>query len=137
MYTLVSTALAGARQLVVAVLSVVLPGVEDPLSPQPAPFGGVRTVSFGLDGTTYEIDLSPADAAAFREDLATWVRRARPIGGSTTTRGASRAPRPPRVTTVPGVPATTIRQWARANGVTVSDRGRLPAAVRQAYAAAH
>lgn len=129
MHTLVSTPLTGARQLITALLSTVLPPADDRPSPRPALAPEVRTVTFGLDGTTYEIDLSPTDAAALRGDLATWVRQARRTNGSATKPRTSKA----RVATAPGGSATTIRQWARANGHTVSDRGRLPAAVREAY----
>jgi hypothetical protein len=129
MHTLISTTFTGARQLVVALLSTVLTPADDRPSPRSAPAQEVRTVTFGLDGTTYEIDLSPTDAAALRDDLATWVRQARRTNGSATRRGTNKA----RATAAPGGSATTIRQWARANGHTVSDRGRLPAVVRRAY----
>jgi hypothetical protein len=93
-----------------------------------------RTVTFGLDGTTYDIDLSATDAAALGDDLATWVSQARRTSGSTAT---SRTRRPASATTPGSGHTTMIRRWARANGYNVSDRGRLPIAVRQAYNAAH
>ena len=37
----------------------------------------MHTVSFGVDGTNYKIDLTPDDAAALRQDLAPWVVHAR------------------------------------------------------------
>ena len=36
-----------------------------------------ETVTFGLDGATYEIDLSKKNAAAFRKSLARYVGAAR------------------------------------------------------------
>lgn len=90
-----------------------------------------ETVQFALDGVSYEIDLSDAHAAALRESLAEWVSHARRSGGrrSTGRRG---------VRAVGGTKnAAEIRQWARANGFEVSERGRISAEVRAAYEAAN
>lgn len=86
-----------------------------------------ETVSFALDGVSYEIDLSDTNAARLRDDLASWVGHARRAGGQ------RKAPR-----RVPGgVPRRSdlseIREWARQNGHKVSDRGRISAAVQAAY----
>lgn len=91
-----------------------------------------ETVTFGLDGATYEIDLSSANAAALREVLATYVGHARKVGGrrSTGRRTSSTA-------NGSGPSAKEIRDWANSNGYTVSERGRVSAEVRQAYEAAH
>ncbi len=89
-----------------------------------------ETVSFSLDGVSYEIDLNSAHAAALRDALATYVGHARKVGGRRAGRkAASSAPG--------GVSAAEIREWARANGHDVPDRGRVGADVRQAYDAAH
>jgi nucleoid-associated protein Lsr2 len=87
-----------------------------------------ETVSFGLDGTTYEIDLTSENAAQLRDALSRYVRAARRQGGrggrkSTRGRGSG------------GPNAADIREWARAQGHQVSDRGRVPAEIRQAYEA--
>ena len=90
-----------------------------------------ETVTFGLDGATYEIDLSEANAAKLREDLAGWVGAARRAGGrgkAAPARGRGRGR---------SSDASTIRAWAAENGHTVSERGRIPADVREAYEAAH
>ena len=90
-----------------------------------------ETVTFGLDGATYEIDLSEAKAAKLREDLAGWVGAARRAGGrgkAAPARGRGRGR---------SSDASTIRAWAAENGHTVSERGRIPADVREAYEAAH
>jgi hypothetical protein len=89
-----------------------------------------ETVSFGLDGTTYEIDLSDANAAALRDALAGYVGHARRVGA---------ASRRGRRTTTRNLGASTkeMRDWARSNGFKVSDRGRVSAEVRQAFEAAH
>ena len=88
-----------------------------------------ETVSFGLDGATYDIDLNEKNAAALRDALAPYVGHARRSGG--TRRAARKAP------ASSGPSAAEIREWARANGHDVPDRGRVSAEVRQAYDAAH
>ena len=90
-----------------------------------------ETVSFALDGVSYEIDLSDANAARLRDELASWVGHARRAGGQ------RKSPR-----RIPGgVPRRAdlaeIREWARQNGHKVSDRGRISAAVQAAYDQAH
>src|SRR4051794_24539725 len=92
-----------------------------------------RTVSFAVDGTTYEIDLSKKNAAAFDKAFKPYVEAARKVrrspGRSATGRGAGR--RHPS-----GPDLATVRDWARANGHSVADRGRIPATILEAYAAA-
>lgn len=90
-----------------------------------------ETVTFGLDGATYEIDLNDKNASALRDALATYVGHGRKITASR--RGRSTAAR----STAGGAPASEVREWARANGFTVPDRGRIPSDVRSAYDAAH
>lgn len=89
-----------------------------------------ETVAFGLDGTTYEIDLSAKNAEKLRESLAAYIGVARRAsrGGGTRRSGRSRTG---------GTSASDVRDWARANGFSVSDRGRVSAEVRSAYDAAH
>ncbi|HYH33962.1 MAG TPA: Lsr2 family protein [Nocardioides sp.] len=92
-----------------------------------------ETVSFGLDGTSYEIDLSETNAAALREAVSAYVGHARKVSGSSRGRkarsGSSSA-------TTSGPSARELRDWARSNGFQVSDRGRVPAEVREAFDAA-
>jgi len=87
-----------------------------------------ETVTFGLDGVAYEIDLAEANAAELRAALSTYIAAGRKVGGKR--RKASRA-------AVGGTSAADIRAWARDNGWDVPDRGRVAAEVREAYAAAH
>ncbi|GAB2728049.1 Lsr2 family protein [Nocardia thraciensis] len=82
-------------------------------------------MSFGLDGATYEIDLSAANAARLREQVQQWADRARKVRRTAT---GVRQP-----TTMTAVQSTAARQWARENGVTVSARGRVPGEVLRAY----
>lgn len=87
-----------------------------------------ETVSFALDGVTYEIDLSKKNAAKFRDVLAPYVGSARKAGGR---RGRGRASRGGRTDT------TAVREWARSQGLKVSDRGRIPTDILEQYEAAH
>jgi Lsr2 len=99
-----------------------------------------ETVSFALDGASYEIDLNSDNAARLREELATWVGHARRIGGGrSSTRKSPGRSRPAAAGTGGGSRAqtATIREWARANGHKVSERGRISAGVLAAYQAAN
>lgn len=96
------------------------------------------TVEFGVDGVQYAIDLSEENAAELRDALGSYVAKARRTGG-----------RKRRVTQVKTTTKTSagdtadrkrnqaIREWAREQGREVSDRGRIPAEVVQAYDNAH
>lgn len=90
-----------------------------------------ETVTFGLDGTTYEIDLNDKHAAALRDALATYVGHGRKVGAGPR-RGGRKAS-----TSASGPSAKEIREWARSNGHDVPERGRVSAEVREAYDAAH
>lgn len=86
--------------------------------------GEGETIQFGLDGKTYEIDLSAEHAQQLRDAITLFVDVARRQGGSAAAprRGARRD-------------VDAIRVWARENGHTVSDRGRIPLEIERAYAA--
>lgn len=89
-----------------------------------------ETVLFGLDGTTYEIDLNTKHASSLREALASYVGHARKVSaGRRTGRRMSQ--------TSLGPSTRELRDWGRSNGFDVSDRGRVSAKVREAYEAAH
>jgi len=94
-----------------------------------------ETVVFGIDGHNYEIDLSSANAAKLREALAVYVGNARRAGRSGV-RPASerRVSRPARIDREQ---TRAIREWARKNGHKVSERGRIPGPVVEAFHAAH
>ncbi|MDR2566780.1 MAG: Lsr2 family protein [Bifidobacteriaceae bacterium] len=97
-----------------------------------------ETVTFGLDGVNYEIDLSADHAGELRKGLAKWVESARrvPARGAKAGRAATRATTRPRRPAANGDIAK-IRAWAREQSLEVSDRGRIPAPIREAYYAAH
>ena len=89
------------------------------------------TVRFGLDGTEYEIDLNAAHAQALRDALARYVRAARRAGG-----GTQRPARVGRRAPAGGPDSTEVREWAKAQGIEVKDRGRVPADVVARFRAA-
>ena len=94
----------------------------------------VDTVRFGYAGREYEIDLNEEHAAALDEALATYIEHARRADG-----GQPRQRRPRKAEEEHRGPAElrAIRQWAREQGLKVSDRGRIAAEVVARYVAAH
>ena len=90
-----------------------------------------QTVTFGLDGTSYEIDLNDANAEKLRDAVAPFIGHARKVSS-----GARRGRRAAGSTNNGGVSAKEIRDWARSAGYTVPERGRIPAEVRNAFDAA-
>ena len=88
-----------------------------------------QTVTFGLDGAEYEIDLTDENASKLREALAPYTESGRKVA-----RARRRAPARNAATSSN---TAQVREWARQNGYTVSDRGRVPAEVQQAFTAAH
>lgn len=98
--------------------------LEDDLDGGPAD----ETLRFGLAGSEYEIDLSKKNARTFRKQVAPFVEHARKAG-----RGQRRRPaRTPPAREHSG----DIRAWAKAQGIAVSDRGRIPTSVAEQYDAA-
>ncbi|WP_128773768.1 histone-like nucleoid-structuring protein Lsr2 [Actinomyces oricola] len=89
-----------------------------------------QTVTFALDGVNYEIDLNDGHAAALRESFEEWTVKARRKSGRRNT-GRRRA------SSASSGETQRIREWARAAGMSVSDRGRISADIREAYAQAH
>ena len=98
-----------------------------------------ETVSFGLDGTNYEIDLSSEHASALRDALAQYVGAARKAGGSggAARRGSGGGRRSSGSSSSDRQRTADIRQWAREQGMEVNERGRIPSRVIEAYDAAH
>lgn len=91
----------------------------------------VETVTFSLDGKTYEIDLNEKNAGKLRKSLEPYVgagRRQKSAPGVQRKRSAS---------TGGDSDTAAIRAWAKENGYNVNDRGRVPADVREAYNQAH
>jgi hypothetical protein len=93
-----------------------------------------ETVEFGVDGKNYEIDLSKDNAEKLRDALAAFVAAARRSGGGGgRRRGNSGASAPVRRPSIDREQNQAIRDWARKRGMKVSDRGRIPAEVLDAY----
>jgi Lsr2 len=98
--------------------------LEDDLDGGPAD----ETVRFGLGGAEYEIDLSTKHAAAFRAQLAPFIEHARKAGRGQRRRAGRAASSRER--------SADIRAWAKDQGITVSDRGRISAGLAGQYEAA-
>jgi hypothetical protein len=95
---------------------------------------GISTITFGLDGNQYEIDLNTDNADRLRDTLASYVAAARRTGGRIKrgiTPGAAAPASADREQT------KAIRDWARKNGFDLADRGRIPGHVINAFDAAH
>ena len=87
-----------------------------------------ETVTFALDGKTYEIDLTNANADKLRGLLDPYTKSGRRTGGRAAGgRGKGRAAAGGNKDTA------EIRKWAKENGYSVNDRGRVPAEIREAY----
>ena len=81
------------------------------------------TVSFAVDGTAYEIDLSKRNAAAMRRTFDRYIEHARKAGRSTRRTRGTRDRRH----------SSDVRAWAKARGIQVSERGRIPASIVSQY----
>ena len=86
-----------------------------------------ETVSFGLDGSQYEIDLNDKNAKALRKALDQYVSAGRKVST-----GRKRS-----TSTKSTEDLAAIREWAKANGYEVSDRGRVKQHIKDAYYAAN
>ena len=89
-------------------------------------------VRFAFEGTEYAIDLSSKNRKAFEKALRPYIEAGTKVSGRRS--GASRPARPKRVSAA-SVDLAAVRAWAKENGHQVSDRGRLPKAVLDAYSA--
>jgi Lsr2 len=87
-----------------------------------------ETIAFGLDGSSLEIDLNKLNAAQFRKAIAPYIEH-----GWRVSRGRAHAARPAR----DRGHSSDVREWARQQGIEVSERGRIPASVLAGYEAAH
>jgi hypothetical protein len=88
-----------------------------------------ETVRFGLDGKTYEIDLSAKNAKTLRKELEPWIGSARRLSGRKTRTT-------PSASSSTNVDNKAVRAWAASNGIELSARGRIPAEVIEKYRAA-
>lgn len=99
-----------------------------------------ETISFGLDGASYQIDLSQINAAELRQSMTEFVDHAKRLGrDKAATKGTRQKSTPQSSQTAREERARTqaIRTWARAAGYDVSARGRIPDNIIEAYNRAH
>jgi hypothetical protein len=97
-----------------------------------------RTITFALDRTTFEIDLSDDNADRLGEALMPFIAAARPVKDPGAATSAPRSARKASAGTRSRTDQSDVRTWARANGwPTLGDRGRMPADALAAYRAAH
>lgn len=89
------------------------------------------TIRFGLDSRQYELDLTDENAQELRELFNRYISAARRVPGGR--RGSTAGPLKAAFT---AVDPAAVRAWAKGNGVDVSPRGRIKAAVLEAYRAA-
>ena len=101
----------------------------DDLTQEQIEDGAGESVTFGVDGAAYAIDLTDDHAAEFRALLEPYVSAARKADRAASAQRARAA--------APKQDLKAVREWASANGYEVSSRGRVPSEVQQAYAAAH
>ena len=100
-----------------------------------------ETVKFGLDGTSYEIDLNRKNAAGLRKVLDRYVKAGRRTAGRRPAVGARPARRKAAAKSN-GAAAkrdydlAQLREWAGSNGIAVPSRGRIPQAVVEEYKSA-
>jgi hypothetical protein len=92
--------------------------------------GDASTVTFSLEGRSYEIDLSDHNRTALQEALAPYIKAGRAAGGSP--RNGTRSPRRGNRDD-----NAVIREWARLNGHKVNERGRIPGSIVEAYNSAN
>ena len=90
-----------------------------------------ETVSFAIDGTTYEIDLSGKNAEKLRDAVSPFIGAARKAGrvGGRVARGRSGG----GTATADREQNQAIREWAKKKGLQVSERGRIPADIVERY----
>jgi hypothetical protein len=84
-----------------------------------------QTIRFALDGIEYEIDVSDRNANRLRNSLGEFIAHGRKVGGRRTRKSTSSGQ----------VDTKAVRKWAKANGIEVSSRGRIPAEVVERYKA--
>jgi hypothetical protein len=89
-----------------------------------------ETVTFALDGTSYELDLNKKNAAAFRKSFDRYIK-----AGRRSSTAGTRRPKaaPARNGSTRDFDITQLREWASANDVPVPSRGRIPNSIVDQY----
>jgi hypothetical protein len=89
----------------------------------------VETVMFGYQGKQYEIDLSQKNFDRLEKALTPFIQKARSVRAT----GSGRQRRRGAASTARATDTKAIREWARAQGLQVSERGRIPAEIIERY----
>ncbi|MEJ8277577.1 histone-like nucleoid-structuring protein Lsr2 [Pseudonocardia spirodelae] len=92
-------------------------------------------VEFSVDGRAYEIDLSATNAGKLRDALAPYISAARRASGRRS--GTSAAPSSNGSSASERAANRAVREWAVDQGMKISERGRIPSSVLEAYQNAH
>ncbi|MBO1267101.1 histone-like nucleoid-structuring protein Lsr2 [Arthrobacter cavernae] len=93
--------------------------------------GQGETIAFGFGKKSYTIDLTQSEADEFRKTIHKYSSVATEEVARLPRTSGSSAPKSPKEDLTP------IREWAKSQGLKVSDRGRVSAEVMSAYHAAH
>lgn len=93
------------------------------------PRGQHRLRRFSVDGREYEIDLCLKHSERFDEAVSSFASHARKASG--------RLVRTKRRTAAHRKHSARVRAWAKANGLAVSERGRIPSDVVTRYETTH
>ena len=93
-----------------------------------------ESISYGLDGVEYVIDLKDEHAKEFREVLDYYIAHSIRVGGR---KHRSDRPADPTASKRPRGETQKIRAWAIEQGYELSSRGRIPAEIEHAFHAAH
>jgi hypothetical protein len=96
-----------------------------------------RTFTFAVDGTDYEIDLSSENIKEFNEAIAGFVESARKVRASGSGRRARKTSPSTKSSGRSREQTHAVREWARQQGHSINDRGRIPASIQQAFDQAH
>lgn len=100
--------------------------LTDDLDPE---LEATETITFGLDGSSYEIDLNDEHSTEMREAFAPFVAAARKVGGRPARRGAKTGSSEKVSQTGEGPDPSAVRAWAKEHDIAVSERGRIKGSV--------
>ncbi len=92
---------------------------------------GAQTISFGLEGKHYDIDLKPEHEEQLRQALSPFLAKARKVRHNQDARSQGRAAG--AATPTDRAQTAAIRRWATEQGMEVPARGRIPRHIREAY----
>lgn len=96
-----------------------------------------RTFTFAVDGTNYEIDLSTENIADFKSAIGGFIESARKVKASRSSDGRRTGSAGAKGGRQSREQTGAVREWARQHGHNISNRGRIPASIQQAFDQAH